>query len=64
MFEWRKGNNLSAAVTKKDFTHILKKVIDETVKALINVLINVFKACGLYPWNPNSIDFKKCLGRY
>lgn len=60
MFEWRKDNNLSTAVTKKDFAPILKKVIDETVKA--ETLINGFKACGLYPWNPDSIDFKKCLG--
>jgi len=60
VFEWRKDNNLSTAVTKKDFAPILKKVIDETVKA--ETLINGFKACGLYPWNPDSIDFKKCLG--
>lgn len=24
---------------------------------------NGFKACGLYPWNPNQIDYKKCLGK-
>lgn len=48
VFEWRKDNNLSTAVTKKDFAPILKKVIDETVKA--ETLINGFKACGLYPW--------------
>ncbi|KAL4153346.1 hypothetical protein QTP88_001179 [Uroleucon formosanum] len=46
VFEWRKDNNLSTAVTKKDFAPILKKVIDETVKA--ETLINGFKACGLY----------------
>ncbi|KAF2893832.1 hypothetical protein ILUMI_12335 [Ignelater luminosus] len=22
-----------------------------------------FRACGLQPWNPNSIDFSKCLGK-
>ncbi|XP_025205825.1 uncharacterized protein LOC112602107, partial [Melanaphis sacchari] len=44
VFEWRKDNNLSTAVTKKDFAPILKKVIDETVKA--ETLINGFKACG------------------
>ncbi|KAG5873135.1 hypothetical protein JTB14_003810 [Gonioctena quinquepunctata] len=26
-------------------------------------MINGFKACGLSPWNPNSIDFSKCLGK-
>jgi len=28
-----------------------------------SVLINGFKACGLYPWNKNQIDYKKCLGK-
>lgn len=60
VLEWRKENGLGTAVTKKDFAPILKKVIDETVKP--ETLINGFKACGLYPWNHNAIDFKKCLG--
>jgi len=59
--EWRNENGLCSAVTKKDFAPILKKVIDEFVKP--ETLINGFKACGLYPWNPDSIDFKKCLGK-
>lgn len=32
-----------------------------TVKA--EVLINGFRAYGLFPWNVNNIDFKKCLGK-
>jgi len=27
-----------------------------------NIIKNGFKACGLYPWNPNAIDYTKCLG--
>lgn len=26
-------------------------------------LINGFKACGLFRWNPNEINFSKCLGK-
>lgn len=25
--------------------------------------MNGFKACGLFPWDVNNIDFKKCLGK-
>lgn len=28
-----------------------------------SVLINGFKACGLFPWNKNQIDYQKCLGK-
>jgi len=26
-----------------------------------SVLKNDFKACGLFPWNKNQIDYQKCL---
>lgn len=61
VFEWRKNNNMYKAVSKKDFAPILNKVIEETVKP--DTLKNGFKACGLFPWNPNEIDYRKCLGK-
>lgn len=27
------------------------------------IVINGFKASGLYPWDPSSIDYSKCLGK-
>jgi len=36
--------------------------LKNTVKA--EVLINGFRACGLFPWDVNNIDFKKCLGKH
>lgn len=60
LFEWR-NENPNCVVTKKDFAPILDKVIKSTVKS--EVLINGFRACGLYPWDANQIDFKKCLGK-
>lgn len=58
LFEWR-NNNPNCTVTTKDFASILKNVIANTVRD--DILINVFRACGLYPWDVNQIDFKKCL---
>lgn len=61
VFEWRKQNSVSTAVTKKDFAPILEKVINETINP--DILKNGFRACGLYPWNPDNINFNKCLGK-
>lgn len=60
LFERRKQNRSMAAVTKVDFAPILQNVIKETITP--NILKNGFRACGLYPWNPNNINFDKCLG--
>ncbi|CAI6354541.1 unnamed protein product [Macrosiphum euphorbiae] len=58
--EWR-NKNPHSSVTKKDFAPILDAVLKTTVKS--STLINGFKACGLFPWNPDQIDYKKCLGK-
>lgn len=60
VFEWRKQNGSMLAVTKVDFALILQNVIKETITP--DILKNGFRACGLYPWNPNNINFDKCLG--
>lgn len=60
VYEWR-NINPNCAITKKDFAPILKNVLTKTVRK--EILINGFRACGLYPWNPNQINFKKFLGK-
>lgn len=60
LFDWR-NENPNSTVTKNDFAPILDKVLNSTIKP--EVLINGFRACGLFPWNVNNIDFKKCLGK-
>lgn len=60
VFEWRIQNGSMLAVTKVDFTPILQNVIKETITP--DILKNGFRGCGLYPWNPNNINFDKCLG--
>lgn len=42
------------------FAPLLEKVVESSVKP--ETLINGFQACGLCPFNPDAIDFSKCLG--
>lgn len=60
LFDWRNENSKST-VTKNDFATILDIVLKNTVKT--EVLINDFRAYGLFSWDVNNIDFKKCLGK-
>ncbi|KAK9700879.1 Pao retrotransposon peptidase [Popillia japonica] len=60
IIEWRR-NNPTELITKEQFAPILKCVLDKVIKP--EVITNGFRACGIFPWNPNNIDFTKCLGR-
>lgn len=39
--------------------------MDQVIKETLNpsILKNDFKACGLHPWDPNQIDYRKYLGK-
>lgn len=57
--KWRKGHP-TEAVTRECVAPLLKEVV-EGIKP--ETLKNGFKACGLYPWKSEAIDFSKCLGK-
>ncbi|XP_068085538.1 uncharacterized protein [Anabrus simplex] len=65
--EWKKGvlnwrrEHPSEALTRKDFAPVLEKIVNERIKP--ETLKSGFRACGLVPWNPDNIDFTKCIGR-
>ncbi|KAJ8945467.1 hypothetical protein NQ314_009219 [Rhamnusium bicolor] len=46
--------------TKENFAPLLHKVIQNYVNK--QIIVNGFKATGLFPWNENTIDYSKCLG--
>ncbi|KAI4466761.1 hypothetical protein MML48_2g00008229 [Holotrichia oblita] len=54
--EWRRSN-----LTKEKFAPILKLAIDNHLNR--DILKNGFRACGLFPWNPDSLDYSKCPGK-
>ncbi|KAJ8977062.1 hypothetical protein NQ317_017224 [Molorchus minor] len=58
--EWRRENS-SEALTQDKFAPVLKTVIDTYLKA--DGIRNGFVTTGLYPWNPDAIDYSKCLGK-
>lgn len=59
VLNWRSAH-INDAINKTNVALILKHVVDQLNT---NILVNGFKACGLFPWDPNQIDFTKCLGK-
>lgn len=59
IMEWRRENPF-CKISKEHFAPILQKAVAALKPEAI---INGFRVCGLQPWNPNSIDFSKCLGK-
>lgn len=59
VLEWRRLNPY-VKLGKEHFAPILEKVVGTLSSSVIR---KGFEACGLFPWNPNRIDFSKCLGK-
>ncbi|KAI4455538.1 hypothetical protein MML48_9g00007544 [Holotrichia oblita] len=57
--EWRRTHPLET-LTKEHFAPVLKLAVERSAK--IETIKNGFRASGLNPWNPDAIDFSKCLG--
>ena len=62
--EWRKvvlhHQQVSThSITKLNFAPLFYEAYSKALKS--DTVKNGFKACGLYPLNPNNIDFTKCI---
>lgn len=60
VLEWRRTHP-SEALTKVSFVPLLEKTIQQWISP--STVINGFRATGLFPWNVNSIDYSKCIGK-
>lgn len=58
--EWQsKPENLNNILTKTTFCPLLAECLK--MSSLSNSIVNGFKRCGLFPLNPNAVDFSKCI---
>ena len=53
------GNNYNKCLTKLEFAPLLHRMVEHT--NLSQTIKNGFKACGLFPFNPNNVDYTKCV---
>ncbi|XP_065087913.1 uncharacterized protein LOC135709474 [Ochlerotatus camptorhynchus] len=57
---WR-SNHISEKMTLVTFGPLLEKTMAESFKKL--TIINGFSACGLVPYNPDAVNFSKCIAK-
>lgn len=51
--------NHGRTITKTNFCQILKLVLEKTDRT--STIINAFRKCGLFPFDPDAIDYSKCV---
>lgn len=56
--KWEKENqfNIDSKFIPMIISNAAKRIDKQVVK-------NAFRTCGLFPWNPDALDYSKCLGK-
>lgn len=54
-----KPENMNKTVTKTNFCYLFKDIFDNP-QMKINI-VNGFRRCGLFPYDPNAVDYTKCV---
>ena len=49
----------NTVVTRVNFAALIDKTIGVAAKE--STIRNGFRACGLFPWNPDAVDYSKCM---
>lgn len=60
VLQWRRYHSLET-LTKTNLVPVLKEALEKGIRP--STVINGFRATGLWPWNADSINYKKCLGK-
>lgn len=56
--KWQNEYN-NQGITKLNFAPVLNEAVIMSLK--LQILVNGFKACGVYPFNPDAVNYDKCL---
>lgn len=57
--EWQSKHNIDNILTKNTFSPLLAEVLK--MPSLPSAIIKGFERCGLFPLNPDSVDYTKCI---
>ena len=60
VLKWRQSNSMKN-MTLETMAPILFDAVETLNSNRAKITKNGFRACGLYPWNANSVDYSKCL---
>jgi DDE superfamily endonuclease/Tc5 transposase DNA-binding domain len=55
-----KFNDVNKNITKLEFPHLFLEAFD---RVTVETIQSGFRATGIFPWNPEAVDYSKCLGR-
>lgn len=60
VFEWKtNAGNINCVVEKSNFCQLLKYCLE--MAPLADSVRNGLKSCGLFPFNPDAVDYSKCI---
>ncbi|XP_065078976.1 uncharacterized protein LOC135701956 [Ochlerotatus camptorhynchus] len=57
---WR-SNHPTERMSLATFGQLLQEAMNKALKQ--STIMNGFSACGLYPFNPDAINYSKCIGK-
>ncbi|KAH1024611.1 hypothetical protein HUJ05_004071 [Dendroctonus ponderosae] len=57
--DWRREHP-TESLSREKLAPILEKILP---KLKADSIANGFRVCGLFPWNPDAVDYSKCLGK-
>lgn len=54
-----KPENVNCSVTKTNFCKLIAEALENT--DMLDDIKNGFRKCGLFPYNPDAVDYSKCV---